>query len=160
MEPMQPIHPLQMLGVGASKKTFYVVFSNANHLPLWFRWVTRKNFEHCFVMAQAGIVCCAVEQSNYAIMQHTYWDTITPGKPLSAELLSSVWAEMGYTVIKFETAFSESNRVWNPCNALPTCVNLCKNLLGVSTWIQSPYGFYLWLLKNGGSVVKGDHHGR
>lgn len=157
---MKPINPLPILEAGQSERTFYVVFSDAHELPSWFKPFTCEEFEHCFVMAQVGLVCCAVEQSNYAIMQHTYWNTVDPGKVLDADDLASIWAQCGYKIVKFSTTFSEDNRVWCLRNALPTCVNLCKNLLGISTWHQTPKGLYCWLMENGGQIVEGKDYGK
>lgn len=138
------------------ERIFYAVFCDAEELPFWCRLFVREGFGHCYVMCQSGPVCVAVEQVNYAILQHCYWNMLEPGQPMNADLIARVWADMGVCVVRFSTRFSKGTRAWGACNALPTCVNLCKKLLGISCRAQTPFGLYRWLLANDGELVKGE----
>lgn len=151
-----------------SERLLFVVFCDADAPPWWMRPFIAPGFEHCFTLAQVGPVACVVEQVNYAILQHTYWQTLElpEGAPvaiygcLDVEDVAAKWAREGYTVVRFRTSFSLANRVWGACNLLPSCVSLCKNLLGVKSWAQTPPQLYRWLLANGGELVEDVDDGR
>lgn len=152
----------------SSERTLFVVFCDADVVPWWMKPFVTPGFEHCFTLAQVGPVACVVEQVNYAILQHTYWQTLElpEGAPvaiygcLDVEDLALKWAGEGYVVVRIRTCFSYSHRVWRACNLLPTCVSLCKNLLGVKCAAQTPLQLYRWLLANGGELVEDTENGR
>lgn len=165
--PHSPLETLQTLENGASERTFYVLFYESERLPRWLRPFLDPKYQHCCLAAQVGPVICVVDQCNNAIMQHAFWnwvqddEGIVPGifAPIDVENWAETKACEGYEVIRYRGFFDAGNRVWHPCNALPTCVNLCKNLLGVTCWAQTPKQLYHWLLKNGGTLVKEVDHG-
>lgn len=145
-----------------------MVFCDAERVPWWMKPFVRPGFEHCFALAQVGPVVCVVEQVNYAILQHTYWQTLQLPEGaevalygcLDVEELAAKWAAEGYMVVRFRSRFSSTHRVWTPCNLLPSCVSLCKNLLGVKAWAQTPLQLYRWLLAQGGEQVEDLTDGR
>lgn len=158
-----PRSPLQQSLTSATGKflaeperTFFVVFCDSEHLVFWQRIFAKDDFRHCFVMNQMLGLCQVTEQTNYAILQHTYWNSLDEGEPLDAELLARAWAATGLCVLRVRTRFNHKNRVWGACNALPTCVNLCKNLMGINCWAQTPYQLYRWLLKENAEIVEGE----
>lgn len=152
--PQSPNAMLPISHRGKSKRTYYVVFCEAEELPFFARIFTKPPLSHCFILVQNGPVCTVVEQSNYAIMQHAYWNKASAKDGLDVEYLARVWLRLGFTIVKFEVDGYRKSLLWHPCNILPTCVSLCKNLMGVKTFVQTPHGFYSWLVKNGGKVLE------
>jgi len=152
----------------SSDRTFFVVFCDSDAVPWWMVPFVRPGFEHCFTLAQVGPVVCVVEQVNYAILQHTYWQTLQLPEGsdvvlyanLDVEELAAKWACEGFTVVRFRTRFSRRHRVWMACNLLPTCVSLCKNVLGVKSAAQTPLQLYRWLIAQGGELLEDMSDGR
>jgi hypothetical protein len=65
------------------------------------------------------------------------------------------------TVVRINYFVTCANRPHDVSRWYASCVNFCKDLLGLSAWqVFTPAQFYKWLLANGGKVYEASDYKR
>lgn len=125
---------------------YYVVFEDSCSISYPWRWFTRKGFRHVSVyMAFEGIVI-NVNQSLYNIRIYSHH--------LNIHQAGEILAENPNVTVVYVPVIADKKYKNTLGTIIPTCVSLCQRITGLTTHAFTPYGYYKYLLCNGGKVMK------
>ncbi len=117
--------------------SWYVAFSNETSTSMW-HWFTKKNFRHCFCMAQA--------HGGVLIVNYTgYYTEIKFAEGVTVEDFAMQLAQEDHQVLHVITSTGGVNKI----RGLTYCVSSVKSCMNIKgCWGLTPYSLYRWLLKS------------
>lgn len=129
-------------------KVWYLVFSKSKTpLPWWmkiFMYRHDKMFEHVSIVGPCGDSTIFIDPTPECI------DIAYSNVPLPTKELIHVRYPENITVRFIQKP--ESARILS--NIVPSCVSVCKAVLGLDKCIITPYGLYNYAMKNGGERIE------
>jgi len=143
--------PLWQRQNGTSTKTWYFLFNEtSNNIPWWYKLAIRshdKQFGHVSLMAPAGDgmfqlinpTPCGAELTISPILECLGYDDI-----------GLILKSQGFKVIRYSFEQESSISIYN---MPPTCVSLCKAIVGLKSNTITPFGLYKDLLERGGVLL-------